>query len=76
MNQFQGRLQRCSMDCQDRARDKYPTISANSSEKDKEKFEVEMLNCATACVDKHISLLRSVSARLEGEIDRITSSTK
>lgn len=71
MNQFQNRLQRCSMDCQDIATDKF---SNQSSPSDREKFEREVLGCMQSCVDKHITLLKNMGAKLESEIDRIPNS--
>lgn len=73
MNQFQGRIQRCSMDCEDRARDKFPSINANSSTREKENFEKEIMSCMTLCVDKHIALLKTISVKIEGDLDRIAS---
>lgn len=63
MNQFQDRLSRCSMDCQDQARDRF------SDSKDEAGAKKFMNSCMSTCVDRHISLLKSVQGALERDID-------
>jgi hypothetical protein len=65
MNAFQSRLGRCSMDCQDKAKDKFDLA------KDLPKAEQFMLGCMSTCVETHISLLRSVQSKLEKDIDSV-----
>ncbi len=65
MNQFQDRLSRCSMDCQDDVRDRF------QGTEDDGKANKAMHNCMDACVSKHIALLRSVQSTLEKDIDAL-----
>eukprot|EP01039_Chlorochromonas_danica_P002214 gene2214-2417_t len=65
MNQFQDRLSRCSMDCQDQAKDKF---AHSQDEAGAQKF---MYNCMSSCVDKHLTLLKSVQSNVERDIDNI-----
>ncbi|RYH26700.1 DUF842 domain-containing protein [archaeon] len=65
MSQFQDRLSRCSMACQDEVRDRF------SSSQDSAGAKREMGNCMSTCVDKHVALLKSVQTVLERDIDTI-----
>ncbi|KAL7645790.1 UNVERIFIED_CONTAM: hypothetical protein RMT77_002686 [Armadillidium vulgare] len=61
LSQFQERLQRCVMVCQDKVKDKV-TVSTTESEAGVYKREFE--DCAMQCVDEHISLLPSIRKRI------------
>ena len=62
MQQFQQRLERCMLDCQDNARD--------ANYKSDDAREKLFYSCATTCVDKNMALLKGVKARIESEIDK------
>jgi Eukaryotic protein of unknown function (DUF842) len=58
MEGFQGRLQRCVMQCNDDIKDK---MGPNQpSETEINKFTAQFERCAVKCVDKHIDLLPSM----------------
>lgn len=69
MNQFQNRLQRCVMDCEDAARDKFPNLEKNPGQLDK--AQAHMLSGMSSCVDKHIALLKSVKQKIESDMDKM-----
>ena len=64
MQQFQQRIERCMMDCQDSVRD------ANYKSEDAQ--NKAFYSCATSCMDKNMALLKSTQARIEKEIDSKT----
>ncbi|KAK7073389.1 hypothetical protein SK128_020357 [Halocaridina rubra] len=61
LSQFQERLQRCVMVCQDRVRDQ---VSADTSESQVAVYKAEFEGCAMQCVDDHIQLMPSVKKRI------------
>lgn len=66
LNQFQGRIERCTMQCQDEANG---AVSYGGSTP--EAAQAAMLKCATKCVDTHVAMLRSIQAKLERDIDSV-----
>ncbi|KAJ1422797.1 hypothetical protein B484DRAFT_452189 [Ochromonadaceae sp. CCMP2298] len=66
MSQFQDRLQRCSMNCRDETKDKYPNPSGNPE------AEKMITNCLGVCADKHIDMLKSIRYNLEQKVDEVT----
>lgn len=62
--QFQQRLERCMMDCQDSVRDK--------NFKSEDSMNNAYYACATTCVDKTIGMLKTLQGRIEKEIDAKT----
>ncbi|XP_065367946.1 protein FAM136A-like [Calliphora vicina] len=54
LGEFQGRLQRCVMQCNDDIKVKMP---ANPKEDDIAKFTDQFERCAIKCVDKHVGLI-------------------
>ena len=70
MNDFQSRLQRCSMSCQDGLKDKFGPLENNSSKIPA--AERHLMSCMSSCVDKHITLLRSIQSKIESDIDRVS----
>ncbi|XP_011190659.1 protein FAM136A-like [Zeugodacus cucurbitae] len=54
LGEFQGRLQRCVMQCNDDVKVKMP---ANPSESDIAKYTDQFERCAIQCVDKHVGLI-------------------
>ena len=54
LERFQGRLQRCVMDCNDTIKDKMPP---NPNEEQIAKFTNSFERCAVKCVDLHVELL-------------------
>ena len=67
MNQFQNRLQRCSLACEDEVKDRFDL----SNEKDMDKIQKYHLGCATQCVDKQLALLKGIQNKLEKELDQL-----
>ncbi|CAG7832059.1 unnamed protein product [Allacma fusca] len=59
---FQNRLQRCVLDCQDRAKDK---LGPNPSELEIEDVKAGFENCAIKCVDSHVSLMPDLLKRMK-----------
>ena len=69
LGHFENRLQRCFVDCQDNARDKFPEMTSNQAQH--EKARTFVLAGANGCADKHIALLKSVQAKIEADLDKI-----
>ena len=69
MNQFQNRVQRCAMDCSDAIQDEYPNLSSTSPSV--AKAQQKLNSCMNTCADKHIALLKGISAKIESDIDKI-----
>ncbi|XP_042243051.1 protein FAM136A-like isoform X2 [Homarus americanus] len=61
LSQFQERLQRCVMVCQDRVRDQ---VTADTSESQVSVYKAEFEGCAMQCVDEHIQLMPSIKKRI------------
>ncbi|XP_064603641.1 protein FAM136A-like isoform X2 [Liolophura sinensis] len=62
LQNYQGRLQRCAMDCQDKIRDK---VKPDSADSEVSKYKGEMETCVLKCVDSHIDLLPSLLKRMK-----------
>jgi hypothetical protein len=70
MNQFQERLQRCSMGCQDEVNDKF-SLTSDSSQNEIAKAEQHILKCSGVCIDKHIALLGPLEKNIVSKIHDI-----
>jgi len=70
MTQMDNRLQRCILDCQDSTHDKFPNNRANGPDAEKHFYQ-----CASSCIDKHVSLLKSIQNRVEKDIDEVVKKT-
>lgn len=67
VGQFQNRLQRSMMDCQDRTKDMmYPGIENDA--KKMVKVEESLLACISKTVDAHINLLKPMRQRIESQL--------
>ncbi|XP_067930780.1 protein FAM136A-like [Watersipora subatra] len=66
MQGFQSRLQRCAMDCKDKATDK---LGANPTEKEKQAATSTMEKCVVNCVDTNLLAIPKL-------FDRITQTVK
>ncbi|KAL5022608.1 hypothetical protein ScPMuIL_001763 [Solemya velum] len=62
LQMYQDRLQRCAMDCQDKARD---GVGSNTTENEITKFRGEMEKCVVKCADTHINLLPAMYKRMK-----------
>lgn len=62
---FQERLNRCAMDCQDKVRDK---LTADISETQKLQLRQEMEACVKKCADEHIRKLPELHKKLKTNI--------
>ncbi|RHX98381.1 hypothetical protein DYB30_007378 [Aphanomyces astaci] len=65
MQTFQNRLQRCAMECQDRAKD---SLSSQPSESQISAAQAGMEKCVSKCVDGHIKLLPTLKKRIEDTV--------
>jgi hypothetical protein len=72
MSSFQDKLTRCLHVCQDEVTTKYDM----NNEKNREPAQKMMNQCANTCVDKHLTLLKSVQSKLEKDIQDIVSKSK
>jgi len=67
VGQFQNRLNRSMMECQDKAKDMmYPGIENDA--KKMAKVEDTMLACMSKTVDTHIGLLKPMRQRIESQL--------
>jgi Eukaryotic protein of unknown function (DUF842) len=64
MQQFQQRLDRCMLDCQDSVRD--------ANHRSEDASQKAYYSCASSCMDKSMGLLRATQARIEKEIQEKT----
>jgi len=71
LDDFQQRLQRCLMTCQDRAKD---AMTANSTLNgvDRKSVEGKFADCMCICADEHFNLLPLVRQRLVDDLSRIS----
>ncbi|GLE00903.1 hypothetical protein PINS_up019375 [Pythium insidiosum] len=70
LQSFQNRLQRCAMECQDRARDSMPS-SGNPSDAQMAAIEKDMQSCFNHCVDSHLKLLPTLQKRVEDAVKQV-----
>ena len=67
VGQFQNRLSRAMMECQDSAKDMmYPGIENDA--KKMGKVEDSLLACMSKTVDTHINLLKPMKQRIEAQL--------
>lgn len=71
LENFQNRLQRCGMDCQDRLRD--ALMSNNSSTKQKAHEDLE--KCAVDCMEKQVNQLPQLTDRIRKFLTELTKAT-
>ncbi|CAD7077472.1 unnamed protein product [Hermetia illucens] len=67
LEEFQGRLQRCVMQCND---DVKVQMSANPSEDEIAKFTAQFERCAVKCVDKHVGLIPSMLKTIKSVLSK------
>ena len=70
VGQFQNRLQRAMMQCQDEAQDIVAAGSSNDARRMK-KAEDALINCMSKTVDSHIGLLYPMKDRISKELKNI-----
>lgn len=71
VGQFQNRLNRSMMECQDRAKDMmYPGIENDA--KKMGQVENQLLKCMSSTVDAHIGLLKPMRQRIEGQLKQFS----
>ncbi|GFO13459.1 protein fam136a [Plakobranchus ocellatus] len=58
---FQNRLQRCAMSCQDKLRDEMP---AKPSDKDVEKGRLGLEKCVIECADSHVEYIPGLTKKM------------
>jgi len=70
-SQFQNRLSRSMMECQDKARDQISPGMENNARKIAQ-VEGQLLQCMGKTVDSHIKLLKPMKDRLTGQLKKMT----
>lgn len=71
IGQYTNRVQRCMQECEDNTRDRMGDVDfQDPSVVDKTKGL--MNKCASACADKHVAMIKSMSHRIEKDIDAKT----
>ncbi|CAM9338443.1 unnamed protein product, partial [Phaeothamnion confervicola] len=70
MQEFQGRLQRCAMQCQDDAKERLPP-GADPSDARFEAAKQQLESCTVRCIDKHIKQLPNIEARIQAVLNAI-----
>lgn len=64
------------MVCQDEVTSKYNLTDAASAERYRDQAEKLFGGCVNTCVDKHLSLLKSIQANIEKEVSQIANSKR
>lgn len=62
LGNFQRRLERCTLDCQDSIRDK---VLPNAKPKDMDKFKGQFEGCVLKCVDNNVHKLPGLADKLK-----------
>ncbi|KAK4305497.1 hypothetical protein Pmani_022603 [Petrolisthes manimaculis] len=70
LSQFQERLQRCVMVCQDKVRNH---VTADSTEAQVSVYKAEFEGCAMQCVDDHIKLMPSIKKSIAKTLSKNSS---
>ncbi|XP_070621926.1 protein FAM136A [Erythrolamprus reginae] len=65
LERFQGRLSRCTMHCNDQARD---ALDAGSQEP---QVKLQLESCVTKCVDDHLHLIPSMTKKMKESLAAI-----
>ncbi|XP_041915367.1 protein FAM136A [Alosa sapidissima] len=68
LEKFQDRLSRCTMHCNDKARDLFDTGAKEPA------VRALMEQCVGSCVDDHINLLPSMTRKLQENLESISQS--
>ena len=65
---FQGRLQRCAMQCRDSVADK---VSGTPPQAELQRLQAQVDACASKCVDDHVASLGAVKRRMDDALARL-----
>lgn len=65
LGNFQNRLQRCVMQCNDEVNDK---LGTNPTDAQMRMYTKEFEGCAVKCVDKHLALMPSMLKKMNDEL--------
>ncbi|KAM6986901.1 protein FAM136A [Aplochiton taeniatus] len=65
LEKFQDRLTRCTMHCNDKARDMFDSGAKETA------VRALMENCVGSCVDDHVNMIPSMTRRLKENLDSI-----
>lgn len=68
LQSFQQRIQRCAMDCKDRAQDKLPPDASKQTPQLMQQLEAEVHTCVNSCVDQNITALKQVESRFKASL--------
>lgn len=61
LSNFQRRLERCAVDCQDKIRDK---VGPNTPSEQLDQFRGQYEDCVTKCVDTHLHQLPNLTKKM------------
>lgn len=65
LSNFENKLQRCAMDCQDKVREK---VTPDTKPDQMEKFGKLFEDCAFNCVDSHVHSMSSLTTRMKNSL--------
>ena len=71
LDNFQRRLQRCAMDCRDKAQDKLPLDTAKQTPELVDSLNKEVTRCANKCVDQSLSNLKILESRFKSTVKNL-----
>ena len=69
LREFQNSLHLCSMRCQDVIKEKHPRMDNNLNDFQSAQSEFDL--CQSECIMKHTQLLRSVSAKIIHDLNKL-----
>ncbi|XP_064630932.1 protein FAM136A-like [Lineus longissimus] len=71
LQNYQDRLQRCALECQDKIRDK---VTPSTTEADMMKYRGEMEGCVRKCADTYVDLIPSLMKKMKETLSHQKSS--
>lgn len=69
LENFNRRLQRCAMDCRDKAQDKMPLDQTKHTPQLIDSLNTEVLQCANTCVDVNFTQLYAIEGRIKAAVN-------
>mmetsp|Transcript_5909 Transcript_5909/g.6795 ORF Transcript_5909/g.6795 Transcript_5909/m.6795 type:complete len:140 (+) Transcript_5909:246-665(+) len=71
LEHFQQRIQRCALDCRDKAQDKLPADQSKHTPDLMAKLQTEVEGCVNKCVDANIASLKSIESRFKASVKNL-----
>mmetsp|Transcript_19199 Transcript_19199/g.23352 ORF Transcript_19199/g.23352 Transcript_19199/m.23352 type:complete len:140 (-) Transcript_19199:464-883(-) len=71
LENFQKRIQRCAMDCSDKARDEMPTDPKLHTPELMAKLQGQVDSCVNKCVDSNIGSLKNIESRFTAAVKKL-----